>query len=217
MAVAIGNKTVDLNTPSASTRTFSHNGSVGANGYLFVYVAMSNAVSISGVTYNGVAMTQISNQTTANTLTIMAIYRLAAPATGANNVVVTFSAGQYNPVLSFAASATGSSGEGNIVFDDTSTSPNSTSITISTNSIIFGALVAGNGTGHVIELPTGTSRTLEFTSAINNSTSGAFSATGLTSGSKNVQVSAAANLAGLYLEIKEAVAAASTQGMMMFM
>jgi len=214
MALAIGNKTADLATPSATTRTFSHNMSTGTNGYLFVVIAMSDTVTISSVTYAGTAMTLSSVVVTTGTNTRWAIYYLASPATGVNNVVETFSVAQYNPVSTFVFSATGCNGVGDIVSDDTSTSPNSTTISISANSMIFGALVAGNNVGHAITLD-GSSRSLEYTSAINNYTSGAFSATGLTSGVKNVSVAAGANLAGFYFEIKEFASASNTNGGML--
>lgn len=218
MALAIGNKTVDWTTPAATTRTFSHNGSVGANGYLFLVIAMSNpAMTFTSVTYGGNAMTSLSFNITSNTTSVWGIFYLANPPTGANNVVITFSTAQYNPVSTFAFSATGCDGPGNTVFTDTTTSPSSTTLTVSSNSMIFGGLLAGNNTGHVITLD-GSSRTLEYTSAINNYTSGALSLTGLTSGSKTVSVAAGANLAGNYFEIKEFAAATSTQGMLlMFM
>lgn len=217
MAVAIGNKTVDLATPAGTTRTFSHNGSVGANGYLFLVIAMSDpAMTFTSVTYGGNAMTSLSFNITTNTTSVWGIFYLANPPTGANNVVITFSTAQYNPVSSFAFSATGCSGPGNTVFTDTTTTPSSTTISISANSMIWGGLIAVNGTGHAITLD-GSSRTLEYTNAINNSTSGALSATGLTAGVKNVSVAASSNLAGNYFEIKEFAAAASTQGMIMFM
>ena len=214
MALAIGNKTVDLTTPAGTTRTFSHNMSTGSNGYLFVVIATSDTATFTSVTYAGVAMTLASVVVTTSTNTRWAIYYLSAPSTGANNVVETYSTGQYNPVSTFAFSATGCNGIGDIVIDDTAASPNSTTISISANSMIWGGLVAGNGTGHVITLD-GSSRTLEYTNAINNSTSGALSATGLTAGVKNVSVAAGANLAGYYFEIKEFTSATNTNGNML--
>jgi hypothetical protein len=214
MALVIGNKTVDWATPAGTTRTFSHNMSTGPNGYLFVVIAMSDpAMTFTSVTYGGNAMTQLSFNITTTTSSVWGIFYLANPPTGANNVVTTFSIAQYNPVSTFAFSATGCAGAGNVQFNNTATSPNSSSITVSANSMIFGALLAGNSTGHIITLD-GSSRTLEYTSLINNYTSGAFSATGLTAGSKTVSVAAGSNVAGNYFEIKE-FTATSTQGMLL--
>ena len=219
MALEIGYKTVDLITPAGTTRTFSHNMSTGSNGYLFIVIAMPNpAMTFTSVTYGGNAMSSVSFNVTTVTNCVWGIFSLANPPTGANDVVITFSVAQYNPVSSFAFSATGCAGTGSTSFLDTTSSPLSSSLTISANSIIFGGLIAGNNVSHVIELPTGTSRTLEYTSSIYNYTSGALSATGLTSGSKSVTVSAGATLSGNWFEIKEFAAATPTQGMLlMFM
>lgn len=214
MALAIGNKTADLNTPSATTRTFSHNMSVGADGYLFLIIAMDSGVDFSGVTYNGVAMTQVDTQI-ATGYERWALYKLAAPATGVNNVVITFTGSQFNPVSTLAVSITGCAGAGNFVFDQVAVSPNSSSITVSANSVILAGLQAGNSTNHVITLD-GSSRTLEFTHNANNYHSTALSATGLTAGSKTVEVSADTNVAGYYLEMKEVVASATDKMFAMF-
>lgn len=214
MALAIGNKTFDLNTPSASSRTFSHNQNAGADGYLFVLVACP-AITVTGVTYNGVAMTNVSTQTPTVYGTQWTFWKLAAPATGANNVVVSFSAGQFNPVSTYVVSTTGCAGSGSVVFDDTAASPNTSNITVSANSIVMAALIAGNGVGHDITID-GSSRTLDFTHAINNSTSGALSAV-LTAGSKTTSVAANTNVAGFFMEIQEAGGGGggSTQGLIL--
>lgn len=201
MALAIGNKTFDNTNPGAGTRTFSHNQNTGSNGYLYILIACP-ATTVSGVTYAGVSMTNVSTQTPGVYGTQWTFWKLAAPATGSNNVVITYSTGQFNPVSAFVVSTTGSSGSGSVVFDDTAASPNTSSITVAANSIVMAGLLAGNGVGHDITID-GSSRSLEFTHPINNSTSGAFSAV-LTSGSKTTSVSAATNTAGFYMEIQEA-------------
>lgn len=207
MALAISNKTSNIGTPSALTQTFNHSASSpNTDRYVFVFIAMSNAVDFAGVTYGGAAMTQVGVVTTASTLTRWAIYSITGVSTGSNPVEITFTAAQYNPVSSFAITVNGSAGVGNIVFDDTATSPNSTSITISANSIIVGGEVSGVSTGNVITLD-GSIRPLEHTHNINNWTSVAVSLTGLTSGSKAVSVASGADVAGYYFEIKETGAA----------
>ena len=213
MALTIGNTTNSITTPVISTVTFSHNNGGVHNNYLFLLVCTDLSATYSGVTYNGVSMTQIDTRTTTSTVERWAIYRLASPATGANNIVVTFGAAPFNPVSVFVVSMSECSGEGNIVFDDTAVSPNSTSITVSANSIILGAAVGGSNTGKAITLD-GSSRTLEFTNSIYNYTYAAFSAAGLTAGSKTVSVSNNATVAGYYLEIKQA---ASNNGSGFFM
>ncbi len=207
MALVIGNKTFDLNTPSTSSRTFSHTQNAGADRYLYILVACP-ATTVTGVTYGGVAMTKVSTQSPGVYGTQWSFWKLANPNTGANNVVVSFAAGQFNPVSTYVVSTTGSSGSGNVVFDDTAVSPTTSSITVSANSIVMCGLLAGNGVGHNITID-GSSRTLDFTHAINNSTSGALSQV-LTSGSKTTSLSGSTSVAGFFMEIKEAASVLST-------
>jgi hypothetical protein len=200
-APTIGNKTNSITTPVINTVTFSHNNGGGAKNYIFLLVGTNLSATFSGVTYNGVAMTKINETTDATLNYRWAWYKIAAPATGANNVVVTFGAAPYNPVSVFAWSVSDSGGEGNYVFDAANTSPNSTNITISADSIIVGAAIGGANTGKDITL-NGSSRALEFTNNVNNYTYLSFSDTNLTAGSKTVSVSNSASVAGYYLEIK---------------
>lgn len=197
MAASVGNKTFDITTPVIATRTIAHN----SNGnWLFVETMIDSTASYVGVTYNGVAMTKIGEQTTTTTTERWAFWQLENPASGSNNVVVTMNAAPYNPLSINIFSGVSCGGSGNVVFDDTAASPNSTSITVSNGSIIYGGAVAGSNSGKVITLD-GSSRTLEFTHSVYNFHYGAFSATGLTSGSKTVSVESSATLAGYYLSL----------------
>lgn len=94
MAVAIGsNSSVFTRSSSGVTSlTFAYDCGSGSNRYLLVFVGDISGDSVTGVTYNGVAMTQLgkaargpSNPTTLEGY----IYGLHAPATGSNNVVIT--------------------------------------------------------------------------------------------------------------------------------
>lgn len=203
MALTIGTKTANLGTPGATTQSFSHDHSVGSDGYLFVIACMSNVTTFSSCTYNGVSMTELDVSTTAETGMHWVMYELAAPATGSNTVELTFAAAQYNPVSCFVISATDCAGSGNLVFDNTATSPNAGSITVSADSMVFGALVAGSPNLHDVTID-GSSRTLEYEHNVNNRTSGALSATGLSAGSITTSVAAQSNVAGYFLEIQQA-------------
>jgi hypothetical protein len=76
---------------TVSTITFSHT-TTGANRLLIVGVAFDTATpTVTSVTYAAVGMTQVFAQTVGSSGTV-AMYRLVAPATGANNVVITLSA-----------------------------------------------------------------------------------------------------------------------------
>ncbi len=72
-------------TATGTTLTYSHTVNAGSNTVLWVVAWAANAVS--GVTYNGVAMSQVVSVSLDGGAS--AIYELKTPATGANNVVVT--------------------------------------------------------------------------------------------------------------------------------
>lgn len=69
---------------SGTSLTFSHTCS-GSNRYLTVWITKSATQSITGVTYNGTAMTSVAN--TEN------VYGLINPTSGAHNIVVSFTPG----------------------------------------------------------------------------------------------------------------------------
>src|SRR3990167_3323028 len=90
MAIALGN------TSSAAfdsnTNTHSHTGNSGANRLLVAVVAHdSDADTIDVITYAGVTMTLAATLTGGGEAALVAMYYLVAPATGANNFVITFS------------------------------------------------------------------------------------------------------------------------------
>jgi len=78
-------------TASASSLTWSHTvTNVQSNLLLIVAVTVAGSATVSGVTYAGAAMTQLSSKAQ-GTQTVYLFYKVA-PATGANNIVATFSA-----------------------------------------------------------------------------------------------------------------------------
>lgn len=105
------NSTLGTIAASESSLTFAHAVAAGSNRILLVFVGKEGTATVTGVTYNGVAMTLIDPPGTIdeNTLTGLEVYRLVAPATGTNNVVVTMSTniGGLDRVTAVAASFTG--------------------------------------------------------------------------------------------------------------
>lgn len=86
-----------------SSLTWSHT-CTGADRCLVVGVSLyDSAVVVSSVTYAGVAMTSVGSASRLNAK--MHLWRLIAPATGANNIIVTLDAA--NDVVGGAESATG--------------------------------------------------------------------------------------------------------------
>ncbi len=82
-----------INSTGNGDVTFSHTVS-GSNRFLLVSISTNTSISITGVTYNGVTMTALAaavDNTDSSANSRLHVFRLIAPATGANNVVVTFS------------------------------------------------------------------------------------------------------------------------------
>lgn len=73
-----------LNYGAASPATLAH--TCGANATILVVHTRSDAAVVSGVTYNGVALTQLSAIVAGG---FYAVWYLVSPATGAHNIVVT--------------------------------------------------------------------------------------------------------------------------------
>ena len=204
MALVIGNQTNSNLNPGGTTQTLSHNHSGGVDGLLLVTIAMANTVTVTGMTYNGVAMTQIRQDTATGISSRYASYYLLSPSTGANNIVISFSAAQWSPTAIFAVSFSGSSGIGNSGFDNLSATPNSQTLTISANSVIF---AMGNSNfsqsfGYVVDGTTLVNVGNGFN--INNIVEGAYSSNIATAGSKTVNtVADAGNINNFRIEIQE--------------
>jgi len=127
-------------TPPRTSLTISH-ATAGSNRLLLVGVSIHNFASetVSGITYNGVALTQVGSSTNATDARVE-IWRLIAPPTGTYDVVITFSAelssvaragvmtftgvNQTTPLGTFA-SATGSA------------SPATVNVTSAANELVF--------------------------------------------------------------------------------
>ena len=86
MAISFDTSTAYDHASSAS-HSFSHTVANNAN-LLVVCASLQGAVTITGITYNGVAMTNAGVDLLDDRMTI---WYLASPATGANNVVVSYS------------------------------------------------------------------------------------------------------------------------------
>jgi len=82
---------------TATSLTFSHTPGSGANRVLVVTIAVGattengSAPTVSGVTFNSVGMTLVGSRTTPANRVRSYMYRLVAPTTAANNVVISLS------------------------------------------------------------------------------------------------------------------------------
>lgn len=94
MALAID--AIGSGSGSGSSLTFAHTCS-GSNRLLVVWVSyFDSADAPTGATYNGVAMTAIPSSTAANGDYKIAGYYLINPATGTNNVVISFTGPMFD-------------------------------------------------------------------------------------------------------------------------
>jgi len=190
MAITIGNKTESNQNPNGSSQTLAHNMSTGSDGTLMVVVTMSsqNSRNFTGATYNNVAMTLLKNQLYSGLIQRTAVYILQNPSTGSNNFVVNFNGSQFNSTSIFACSFTGAGAGGANLNNGASTAPNSQSLTIEENSIIYAHGVSDNvQSAYSIG---GSPRTLEFTHNSSKQVGGALSLTGLMAGATNVTTDA---------------------------
>jgi len=90
-------------TTTGTSLTFAHT-TTGSNLILFVGVTIDTNDVLTGITYNGTALTQVSKiQTTSGRWSYL--YYLTAPSTGSNNVVI--SASESVLFLAYASSYTG--------------------------------------------------------------------------------------------------------------
>jgi len=203
MALVEGNRTTDVRVPAGSSYSFSHNQNVGSDGCLVVIVA-APAVSTTGVTYGGQAMTNKRNESTSYS-TNWTVWELKNPPTGTNTVAVTLSGGSWNSTSTVCYSFTGSNGVGNTAYNGTQNNPSTTSLTISANSMILSSCVGGNSTAAYIEIPQGTSRPVDWNHNINNFTWGGISPS-LTAGIKTIEGGSTATSNILGIEVTELAA-----------
>lgn len=107
MAIAL-DATTDGGSAVGTTLTFAHT-CTGSELLLWVMV-QTTSDSVTGVTYNGVGMTQATKNTSGTGTGVIYIYYLAGPSTGSNNVEITTSLSVT--ILGIAASYTGCSQTG---------------------------------------------------------------------------------------------------------
>lgn len=218
MAIAFGNITTSNANPNGSTQTLAHTQNTGSGGTLVVCITMSNSVSFSGATYAGIAMTLISNNNVAGSSQRVAAYYLQAPATGSNNIVISFSGSQFNSTSIMAQSFTGAGALDTSAFTDSAATPSSQSLTIVANSVIYATGLSSNAQNTDYSIG-GSSRTPSFNGHNTNVViEGAWSATGLSAGAQNVTTRAdSGNITNYRFAITEAASAGNSTGNMMMM
>jgi hypothetical protein len=215
MPLTKGNFTGDVRVPAGSSYSFSHNQNTGNNRCLIVIVA-APAVSTTGVSYGGQAMTNVRNDNTSYS-TGWSVWRLLNPPTGVNTVSVTLNSGSWNSTSTVCYSFTDCSGVGNTSLNNSQATNQTTSVTISSNSMVIGTCMGGNSTSAYIEIPDNTSRTVDWNHNINNFTWGGISPS-LGSGTITIQGGSTASNIIMAVEVREAAApATNTSGWWMIL
>lgn len=200
MPLVRGTTTEDRRIPSASSYTISHSQNAGADGYLFVVITCP-ATTVSSVTYAGVGMTLVQRNATPYS-TDWTVWRLAAPATGVNSLVVNMGASNFNGVSTFITSYTGCAGSGSIAYNGAQILPTTTSISIQSNSMVIGSVLGGNSTNANIEIPQGTVRANLYTHNVNNWTWGSVSPS-LSSGTITLEGNSTTTMIIMATEVRE--------------
>lgn len=144
---------------SGTTATWSHTCS-GSDRILFVYSFNNDGSGYpTGMTYNGVSMTRIQNQAADGGSFYNSLFYLVAPATGANNIVVTWAtATGINSCI--AASYTGASQTGVPDSQNTGNVSSSASITVSTTVVASDCWLLGVIRSSNTTLSSGTNGTI---------------------------------------------------------
>lgn len=166
MALAVDSEMasqVGASGTTSTTLTYSFTNTAGT--YLIVGAATcADAANptVSGITYGGTAMTKIDNQVYGSSVDV-ALFKLASPATGANNVVVTvtttaaimsgatsFTGEHATTPVGTAAKASGTSTTPSV--DVTSTTSGNIVVDVAASGSAFSATGAGQTLGWVINI-----------------------------------------------------------------
>lgn len=144
--------------PTSNSLTFSHT-CTGSNRALFVAVwtNVNNTDKITGVTYNGVAMTRVSTATVSTTRAYL--YALANPASGAHNIVISAS-DSLSDIYASSASYTGVNQTTPYNADATNTTAGATSLGVAVTTTIDQSwvLIMGGGAMTATSITNGTIR-----------------------------------------------------------
>lgn len=116
---------------ATSSATYSHT-CTGSNRILFVFVNITSpSTTISGVTYNTVALTHITDSVGSPGTNALSSWYLVAPATGANNIVVSLTGSNNLAVMSSSYTGAKQSAQ-----PDNSTTNEGTGVSSLTTSLI---------------------------------------------------------------------------------
>ena len=133
-------KTSNVTNPGGTTITFNHNQNTGFDGFLVVAVAYHKANQISNIKYNNVQLTpRLHYNGSAHKY---GYFVLANPATGTNQVKITFTTGAWNSfgtqVYSFTGASSTNGQVGNNDIANTTNTRTRTGITANSLMLLMG-------------------------------------------------------------------------------
>lgn len=172
-----GNVTNANPTPGANSKTQAHNHNTGSGGLIVAQFTMSNSRNYSGCTYGGQSMTKLYEINRGGLSQKMAFFYLENPPTGNNNLVVSFSGSQWNPISIHIRSFTGSGGVGASARTGGSATPNTQTLTVEEDSLIM-TTSCSNAVILTQQIPQGTNRTFTSHNTNKQVATGAISADG---------------------------------------
>jgi hypothetical protein len=174
---------------------------------------MSNSITYSGCTYGGQAMTQLYQINRSGLGQRMAFFYLENPPTGSNNLVVSFSGSQWNPISMHIRSFTNSGGVGASARTGGQSTPNTQSLTVEDDSLIMITSCSINAITSQ-QIPQGTNRTYTQHNTNRQVATGAISAdTGHSAGTISLRsTSTSGNLTLDRTEIKGLTSSVDTSG-----
>tara|TARA_R100001198_G_C5144775_1_gene156971 strand:- start:24 stop:689 length:666 start_codon:yes stop_codon:yes gene_type:complete len=214
MAVPTKGNTTSANpTPGASSKTQAHTHNTGSDGLIIAQFTMSNSRNYSGCTYGGQAMTQLYQINRSGLGQRMAFFYLENPPTGSNNLVVSFSGSQWNPISMHIRSFTNSGGVGASGRTGGQSTPNTQSLTVEDDSLIMITSCSINAITSQ-QIPQGTNRAYTQHNTNRQVATGAISAdTGHSAGSISLRsTSTSGNLTLDRTEIKGLTSSVDTSG-----
>lgn len=149
MAIAFDASTdlgISASGDGSKTITTAHT-VTGSNTILFVATASSStngSSSISGVTYNGVSMTQVTSDVQIPTNSYLGLWYLIGPATGTNNVIISLTQSGGGRVWGAAISYTGARQSSQPDAFNTGTATAQTSLTVAVTTVADNCILVGN-------------------------------------------------------------------------
>jgi len=160
MALAVDATSKGYNSDAGTTLTVPHTCS-GSNRVLVVTAACQKETSVTGITYNGVAMTLVNSYLT-STYNKLYSYILVAPATGTHDIVLTVAnGGKFRGLI--AASYTGAAQSGQPDANNTNHTPSATSLTTSVTTVADNSWLILGGFNENYDIAAGTDTTVRET------------------------------------------------------